>query len=285
MTGASPPSVGFIGLGNQGAPMARRIVDEGFSLTIWARRPESLAPFADTNATVAESPADVGRRSDIVAVCVVADADVEDVVLRDDGVLAGMDAGSVLVIHSTVRPETCHQLADVAAAHGVTVVDAPVSGGGEQAARRELAVMVGGADADVARCRPVFETFAGTVLHLGGVGTAQMAKVVNNLTFIAQLSLAVETFAFARDLGVDRDALAQVLASGSGGSQAAAILAAMEFDLSGPQGALEVLRKDVGLAGQLADAAGIEVPEHLAAQARWTLELLATDADAGTDAA
>lgn len=82
--------VGFIGLGSQGGPMARRIVEDGYPLTLWARRPASLEPFADTTAKVAATPADLGASSDVVCLCVVGDADVEDVLLRPDGVLAGM---------------------------------------------------------------------------------------------------------------------------------------------------------------------------------------------------
>ena len=99
--------VGFIGLGSQGGPMARRIVESGFPLTMWARRPESLEPYADTAASVASTPAEVGAASDVVGICVVGDADVEDVLLRPDGVLAGMPAGGVVAIHSTIHPDTC----------------------------------------------------------------------------------------------------------------------------------------------------------------------------------
>ena len=239
--------VGFIGLGSQGGAMARRIVDEGFPLTLWARRPESVEPFAGTAATVASTPADLGARSDVVGVCVVADADVEDVVLRPDGVLAGMAPGGVVAVHSTVHPDTCRRLAARAAERGVAVVDAPVSGGGLAAAQRRLLVMAGGEDEHVARCRPVFETFADPVIHLGPLGSGQTAKLLNNLVFTAQITLALDTFSFADRLGVDGAALAQVLAHGSGGSRAAAILAATGFDTTGLRGAAELLRKDVDL--------------------------------------
>ena len=95
--------VGFIGLGSQGAPMARRIVDAGHPLAIWARRPETLQPFADTAATVARTPAELAANSELVCLCVVNDADVESVIMRDDGVLAGLAAGGVIAIHATVQ--------------------------------------------------------------------------------------------------------------------------------------------------------------------------------------
>src|SRR5437763_11852468 len=138
---------GFIGLGSQGGPMARRIVESGHSLAIWARRPETLEPFRDTAATVATSPAEVGAGSDVVGICVMADADVEDVVLRDDGVLAGMASGGVIAIHSTVHPDTCRKVAEQAAARGVDVIDAPVSGGAPAASEGRLLIMVGGDEA------------------------------------------------------------------------------------------------------------------------------------------
>jgi 3-hydroxyisobutyrate dehydrogenase-like beta-hydroxyacid dehydrogenase len=256
--------VGFIGVGSQGGPMARRIVDEGFPLTLWARRPESLEPYADTDAVIAATPADLGAASDVVGICVVADVDVEDVLLRDDGVLAGMAPGGVIAIHATIHPDTCRRLANAAAEHGVAIVDAPVSGGGQLAAERKLLVMVGGSDSDVARCQPVFETFADPVIHLGPLGSGQVAKLLNNFVFTAQIAVSLDTYSFAQELGVDRAALAQVLAHGSGGSTVAGIIAAMHFDLSGmAQVAAGLLRKDVGLTLDVAREAGADPPAAL----------------------
>ena len=106
--------VGFIGLGSQGGPMARAIVDAGFETTLWARRPASLEPYADTAAKIAESPAELGAASDLVCLCVVGDADVEEVLGGDTGVLAGMADGGIIAIHSTVHPDTCRKLAETA---------------------------------------------------------------------------------------------------------------------------------------------------------------------------
>ena len=101
--------VGFIGLGSQGGPMAGRIIEAGFSTTLWARRPASLEPFADTAATVAGSPAELAAASDLVCLCVVGDDDVEEVTTGENGVLAGLKPGGVIAIHSTVHPETCRR--------------------------------------------------------------------------------------------------------------------------------------------------------------------------------
>ncbi|HUL99412.1 MAG TPA: NAD(P)-binding domain-containing protein, partial [Mycobacterium sp.] len=135
--------VGFIGLGSQGGPMARAIVDAGFDTTLWARRPASLEPYADTAAKTAESPAELGAASDLVCLCVVGDADVEEVVGGDTGVLAGMADGGIIAIHSTVHPDTCRKLAETAGAKGVSVIDAPVSGGAPAVDEKRLLVMTG----------------------------------------------------------------------------------------------------------------------------------------------
>jgi 3-hydroxyisobutyrate dehydrogenase-like beta-hydroxyacid dehydrogenase len=266
--------VGFIGLGSQGGPMARRIVEEGYPLTLWARRPESVEPFRETAARVASTPAELGAASDVVGICVVADADVENVCLGSDGVLAGMSPGGTIAIHSTIHPDTCRRLADRAAERGVGVVDAPVSGGGPAAAARKLLVMVGGDAEHVARCRPVFETFGSPVIHLGPLGSGQLAKLLNNLVFTAQMTVALDTFAFAERLGMDRAATAQVLAAGSGGSRAAAILAATGFDTSGIRQAAALLRKDVGIMFDVARARGAAEPTELVRLARSTLATL-----------
>src|SRR5829696_903379 len=122
--------VGFIGLGGQGGPMARRIVDGSYDLTLWARRSATLEPFADTAAKTAQSPAELAATSDLVCLCVVGDDDVREVLAGDHGVLAGLASGGIVAIHSTVHPDTCRDLAQSAAAQGVSVIDAPVSGGG-----------------------------------------------------------------------------------------------------------------------------------------------------------
>jgi 3-hydroxyisobutyrate dehydrogenase-like beta-hydroxyacid dehydrogenase len=266
---------GFIGLGSQGASMARRIVDEGFPLSLWARRPESLSPFADTAAVAVASPAEVGAASDVVGICVVNDAGVDAVVRGPEGVLAGMAPGGIIAIHSTVHPDTCRRLASAAAEHGVSVVDAPVSGGGGAAAERRLLVMVGGDEAAVERCRPIFATFGDPIITLGGVGSGQVAKLVNNLVFTAQIAVAHATFLVADRLGVDRTALAEVLAHGSGGSRVMALCAAMGSTTEGMEQAAPLLRKDVTLVLDVLSATGeapLPVLPALAETALTTLE-------------
>ncbi|MGP2441527.1 NAD(P)-dependent oxidoreductase [Streptomyces sp. JW3] len=218
MRGRRDMRIGFIGLGSQGAPMARRIVDAGYGTTLWARRSATLAPFADTPAKTAGSPAELAAASDVVCLCVVDDADVEQLTTGPDGVLAGMRPGGVLVVHSTVHPETCRRLAEQARGRRVSVLDAPVSGGGRAAAEGTLLVMAGGDPQVFAYCRPLFATYGDPVVHLGPTGAGQLAKLLNNVLFTAQLGLAAEALDLGGRLGLDAAGLGRVLPRGSAAS-------------------------------------------------------------------
>lgn len=248
--------VGFIGLGSQGGPMARRIVGSGFELTLWARRAASVEPYADTAAKVAATPAELGAASDLVCLCVVGDDDVREVLTGENGVLAGMAPGGIIAIHSTVHPTTCAEIADIAAAKGVSVIDAPVSGGGPAVEAGTLLVMIGGAEADVERARPVFATYADPIVHLGPLGSGQVSKILNNLLFTANLGAAMSALELGESLGVPRARLCEVITRGSATSKALSSIAAFggTLDNLAPiAGAL--LQKDCRHAATLADKA------------------------------
>jgi 3-hydroxyisobutyrate dehydrogenase-like beta-hydroxyacid dehydrogenase len=238
--------VGFVGLGSQGAPMARRIVDAGFPTVLWARRPEALQSFADSAAELAPSRRALGATVDVLCVCVVDDAGVGEVLRGPEGALVDMAPGSIVVVHSTVHPTTCLRLQDDFPTF--RFVDAPVSGGGDKAAAGELLVMAGGPAEAVERCRPVFATYGDPVLRVGGLGTGLVAKLLNNALFAAQLALAAEVYERAARLGLDRAVMASIISGGSGTSYAAELLAMVGFSLdalstiAGP-----LLAKDVGI--------------------------------------
>ncbi|SEP23556.1 NAD(P)-dependent oxidoreductase [Trujillonella endophytica] len=261
-TTPTPPTtdrVGFIGLGSQGGPMARRIVEDGVATVLWARRQETLDAYADTAAEYASSPADLAARVDIACVCVLNDEGVEEVVAGPEGLLSAMAPGGVIAIHSTVHPETCQRLAEQAAAKGITLIDAPVSGGGPGAEAKRLLVMVGGDAETLERVRPVFETYANPIVHLGPVGAGQRAKLINNLMLTANLGVLESAYALARSLSVDPEQLSTVLSHGSGNSFAVNVLRGPDFVL-GPMGAMAgpLLQKDARLVVDLATAAGAE---------------------------
>jgi 3-hydroxyisobutyrate dehydrogenase len=250
------PRVGFIGLGSQGGPMARRIIEANFPVTLWARRPGPLEPFAATPAATAGSAAELAAASDLVCVCVVDDAGVDEVVTGEHGVLAGLREGGVIAIHSTVHPDTCRRLGARAAEQGVRLIDAPVSGGGMGAEAGRLLVMAGGDAATVEFCRPVFATYGDPVLHLGDLGAGQVAKLLNNLLFTANLSTAASTLSLGRALGIDPGLLAEVLTHGSAAGFALTRVASAGGTLERIAGhAGKLLQKDVRLVAGLAEAA------------------------------
>jgi 3-hydroxyisobutyrate dehydrogenase-like beta-hydroxyacid dehydrogenase len=245
--------VGFIGLGSQGGPMARRIIEAGYPVTLWARRPGTLEPFADTAAKTAGSPAELATASDLVCVCVRDDADTEEVV---DAVLGGLAAGGVIAVHSTVHPGTCRRLAERAQAGGVRLIDAPVSGGAPAAEAGRLLVMLGGDEEAVEFCRPVFGSFGDPIVHLGPVGAGQVTKLLNNAAFTAHLGVAVSLLALGRSLGVDQLRLADVISHGSGNSFALERVASAGGTLARiGEHAGHLLRKDVQLIADVAGAA------------------------------
>ena len=248
--------VGFIGLGSQGAPMARAIVEGGFDTTLWARRPASLEPYADTAAKTAATPAELAATSDVACLCVIGDDDIRQLAYGEQGLLAGMAPGGTIVIHSTVHPDTCRELAEKAASQGISVLDAPVSGGAPAVEQKQLLVMVGGDEAVLERVRPVFETYADPIVHLGPVGAGQVTKILNNLLFSANLGSALSLLELGESLGVPRTKMCEVVTRGSANSRALGSIAMFggTLDNLAPiAGAL--LQKDVRLAAGLADGA------------------------------
>jgi len=242
--------VGFIGLGSQGAPMARSIAEAGYPLVLWARRPEALAPFADTLAETASSIAELGSRCEHVGVCVVDDAGTTQVC---EELMTTMRPGSRIAIHSTVHPNTVIALAKKAAERRIGLVDAPVSGGGPAAAARTLTVMIGGDEADFAAIRPIMESFAGLLVRVGDVGAGQTAKLVNNALMAAHVAMAHHALNAATSLGLDRAALKEIVKVSSGRSYGFEVYARLPSPGAFGHGA-KLLAKDVRLLGEVLGA-------------------------------
>ncbi|OGK85305.1 MAG: hypothetical protein A2X52_05740 [Candidatus Rokubacteria bacterium GWC2_70_16] len=225
--------VGMIGLGRMGGPMAGRLLDAGLPLTLWARRPASLAALAARGAAVADSPAALAAGSDCVLTCLPRPADVEAVAAD---VLAGARPGSALVEMSTIDPETSRRVAAAARARGVDYLDAPVSGGPEGAARGTLTIMVGGEARALERCRPVLQALGARIHHMGPAGSGHLAKLCNQvLTGVAYAAVA-EAVVLGAKGGLDPARLLEVLSTSSGRSrtleQAGPAMLARAFDAS-----------------------------------------------------
>ena len=199
--------VGFIGLGQMGSLIAGHLVDR-VDLVVHDLRPEAAAVFAERGAAVASTPAEVAAAADIVSVMVLDDAQVLDLV---DELLPALRPGSVIAIHSTIRPETAVECARRAATAGVAVLDAPVSGGAAGAAAGRLAVMVGGDRATYETCRDVFRCWAELVVHVGPVGAGTRAKIARNLVSFVSYCAAAEAQRLAEQAGVDLGKLGAVV--------------------------------------------------------------------------
>lgn len=243
---------GFIGLGSQGAPIARRMLQGGFATTLWARNPGTLEPFRDSGAQMADTIEQLGADADHVAICVRDDADVLEVGGR---LLGAMRPETRLVVHSTTLPATCIALAEQARSVGVGLIEAPVSGGGPGAAVGELTVMTAGDRGTAETAGPVFATFASLVVYLGDFGAAQAAKLINNSLLAANLGLVQSAFALGAMHGLDRAALLQLLQASSARSYALDVFGRMSEGQSFSHA--ETLFDKVRLLG---DASSVESP-------------------------
>lgn len=212
-------AVGWIGLGDQGAPMARAVAEAGYPLHVWARRRSSLNALEGVEFTVHDTVADLGAVCDIVGLCLGDDPDVREIATTG-GLLANLEPGAVLVNHGTGLPAFAAELTEIAAAHRVEVLDAPVSGGHVGAVEKRLTVLVGGEAEVLAYVRPVFESFATTIAHLGGPGAGQTGKLLNNTLLMANQQNIAELLDVAARLGIDLPALVGVLRAGTGSSVA-----------------------------------------------------------------
>jgi 3-hydroxyisobutyrate dehydrogenase-like beta-hydroxyacid dehydrogenase len=264
--------IGFIGVGAMGTQIVNLLLDAGHHLTLWARRPASVAPFRGRS-SIARTPAEVAQASDVIGICVWGEDDVDEVLTGEHGVLAGIRPGAVVAIHSTISPGACQRLQATAAASGARLIDAPVSVG-SRAPR--LLVMVGGERSAVDDFRPALEAFGDPVLHLGPVGSGQIAKLVNNTMLAATVGLGEDAMTFGAQLGLDTSALAAVLTSGSARGTWTALLArAQERAVPGVAGRTgEWASKDVGLVESLAAESGIDLQRSILTMARRGVEVL-----------
>lgn len=238
---------GFIGLGSQGAPIARRMIDAGFPVTLWARRTDSLAPYRNTSAEFATTIAELGTAADHIGICVVNDDDVREVCAQ---LLPAMRSGSRIAIHSTIHPDTCRLLEAEASKHGIDIIDAPVSGGSPAAEAGSLTLMLGGDSDAITAAMPVFESFGKLIVRLGPVGSGQHAKLINNTLLAANLGLADCALKAGEDLGLDGGALLQLLLASSGRSFGLEVRGRMS-DPTGFSHGAALLLKDMRLLGEV----------------------------------
>lgn len=215
--------IGFIGLGDMGRHMAGHLLAAGHELGVWARRSAAADQLVGRGARWHDSPAALAANSEVVVTMVTKDEDVRAIALGPQGLREGFASGSVKgAIHldmSTIAPSTARELAKAYAECGVHFVDAPVSGGPTGAAAASLSIMVGGADAAVARAMPLFEALGKTIVHIGPVGAGQVAKVCNQMIMVATIEACAEAVSLWQATGVDGEAGLKALSGGSAASR------------------------------------------------------------------
>jgi 3-hydroxyisobutyrate dehydrogenase len=245
----------FLGLGAIGRPMAARIAAAGLPLSVWNRTPERAADFAkETGARHASSPADAVRGAEAVVTCFSTSPDVAAALDGNDGILAGIGRGTVLVDCTSGDPATSREIAARLAEVGVAFLDAPVSGGVTGAEKGTLTVMVGGHANVLAHVRPVIDTFAGKVVHCGGIGAGDTVKAVNQAFLAIHLLSAAEGLATLVKEGVDPKVAFDVINSSSGRSNSSMnLIPERVFTRAFPKTfRLALLEKDIGIAAGLA---------------------------------
>ena len=213
--------VGFIGLGHMGQPMATNVLRGGFELMVYDLRPEPLEALRGLGARVATSPREVGEYAELVELAVATDQEVEDVVLGADGVLSGARVGTVVAIHSTINPATARHVGAAAAAQGIGVLDAQMSGGASGAEAGTLCFMVGGDRALFERCRPVFQAEGAHVFHMGELGMGAVTKIAQQVMTCITILAVGDGLQVAERAGVDLDAFEQLVRVSAGQSHIA----------------------------------------------------------------
>jgi 3-hydroxyisobutyrate dehydrogenase len=211
-------TVGWIGLGIMGAPMARNLLSAGYDVVAWNRSAERLEAAVAAGAQRGTSPADVAARSDVVIACVTASADLEDVAIRPGGVIDGIRGGSVFIDMSTISPAVTRDVAVKLEGRGVAMLDAPISGGEQGAIDGRLSIMVGGPTEALERARPIFEVLGSTVTHCGPTGAGQTVKLCNQIAVCINNLAMAEALVFCERSGVDPSTMLSAITQGAAGS-------------------------------------------------------------------
>jgi 3-hydroxyisobutyrate dehydrogenase len=259
--------LGFIGVGNMGNPMALNLIKAGHSLQVHDLKRETAANLLEAGATWVNSPKEAATGAEAAFLSLPMPADVERVVLADNGTLAGLQRGGTIIDMSTNSPTVVRNLAEKTKAKGVAFLDAPVSGGVRGARNATLAVMVGGDKAIYDKYEPVLKAIGSNVFHCGDVGAGNVVKLVNNMLAFIHMMGAAEAVVLGTKAGVDPNILWQAVKASSGGSFVwESGTRAILRDRLAPTFTIDLASKDISLATGLAKELGIPLKMGLSAQ-------------------
>lgn len=257
----SKERIGFIGLGIMGAPMAGHLLAAGYPVTVYNRTRSRTEAAAERGAAVAETPRQAAANSDIVIVIVSDTPDVREVIAGENGVVHGIQKGSVVVDMSTVSPRLERELDAMLNEKGACLVDAPVSGGDVGARKATLAIMAGGSPESFERVRPVFEVLGKTITHCGPVGSGQLAKLCNQILVSVNLMAVCEAIRLAQRNGLDPLTMIQAIEGGAAGSwQLSNLGPKIVREDFAPAFMIDLMQKDMRLVMEAASASCTPVP-------------------------
>lgn len=210
--------IGFIGTGIMGKPMARNLQEAGYSLTVHSRTKAKARELLDRGAQWVESPAELAKESDVVITCVTDTPDVKEVLLGQNGVIETASRGLICVDMSTISPAATKEMGQALEAKGVTLIDAPISGGEIGAIEGKLSIMTGGPKEAVEKVRPIMELMGRTVVYCGPLGCGQMTKLANQVMVVHTIMSLAEGLAFAEKAGLDLETTLKVTSAGAAAS-------------------------------------------------------------------
>jgi len=265
------PTVGFIGLGLMGKPMAQNLLRAGYPLVVWNRTPSKADDLIRAGAQLAATPDKAAAQANVLITIVSDPPALEEVLWKGYHTLESLRAGSLLIDSSTVSPDLARQVADRCAKRGVDFLDAPVTGGTWGAQKGELVFMVGGKLETVERARPMLETMGKKIFLLGPNGSGQTVKLGMNLLLALEVNAFAEALALVTTAGVPAERLVEVMQSSMGRAPLLDVKAPLmlkgEFPASFP---LRLMHKDIRLALELAQKHGVLLPTGAAAYATYT---------------
>lgn len=206
-------SVGFIGLGNIGGPMARNLLEGDFATWVFDISEGALVAFEDTSARIASSFEEIGQNCDLICLCVRNAMDIDSVLFSDRGIVAAAKKGTIIAVHSTITVAELKDLEARLTKEGLKLVDAPMTGGAMGAEAKTLCYMVGASEAELGACRPAFETSAEKIIHAGPAGAGMTLKLCNNLMANSAFIAVAEAAKLAEAAGLPLEDLLEIGAS------------------------------------------------------------------------
>jgi 3-hydroxyisobutyrate dehydrogenase len=282
-------SIGFIGLGNMGAPMMRNLIKAGHKVAAFDLSEAACKAAAEAGATSCAKPADAARGAEVVVSMLPAGQHVKSVMLGEGGAFAAAPKGCLFIDSSTIDVASARLLSDEASKAGHALIDAPVSGGVGGAEAGTLTFMVGGADDAFARAEPILAAMGKTIVHAGGPGNGQAAKICNNMLLGISMIGTCEAFALAEKLGLDAQKLFDIASKSSGQCWSMTSYCPVPGPVPTspanrdyqPGFAAALMLKDLKLAIDAAHKAGAPVP--LGAEAAQLYSMFVANGGAGTD--